>query len=221
MKVALVGRGRTGAKVAELHSQTVCFDEHHKPTVEGLQACDVIISFLPGSIFTEYIDMFVASQRPAAIGSTGFEWPASIVQTLKAQKIKWVNAHNFSLGMNLVKAMIEIIGRADKLYSDPQFSIHDIHHVHKLDSPSGTALSWQEWLGHQADITAERTGDVVGYHHLELETPVEKIKLVHEARDRAIFAQGALWTADKLLHDESLEYGLTHFSQLVKKHINI
>ena len=45
---------------------------------------------------------------------------------------------------------------------EPIFSIHDIHHTKKLDSPSGTALSWQDWLSKKASITSERVGDVVG-----------------------------------------------------------
>ena len=52
-------------------------------------------------------------------------------------------------------------------------------------------------------------------------TPVEKIKLTHEALDRAIFAQGAIWSAQKILSDNSIDTGLTHFSEIVKKHLNI
>ncbi|MBD64579.1 MAG: hypothetical protein CME62_05205 [Halobacteriovoraceae bacterium] len=221
MKVALVGSGRTGSKVAELHQDTVCFDQNNKPTLESLQACDVIICFLPGHVFTEYIDMFIASKKPCVIGSTGFVWNRTLLTQLEEKKLKWVNSHNFSLGMNLVKAMIEIMGKADKLFPGAEFSIHDIHHQHKVDSPSGTALSWKQWLDKPAKITAERTGEVIGYHHIEMKSDVEKIKITHEALDRGIFAKGALWSAERLLSDKDIAYGLTQFNNLVKKHLHV
>lgn len=221
MKVALIGAGKTGGKVAELHPKTVVFDEENPPTLEALQACDVVISFLPGPAFLEYIDLLVESKLPVVTGSTGFDWPDDIQARLKAANLKWINAHNFSLGMNIAKSMIEYLGKAQELFDDIEFKIHDIHHVHKKDAPSGTALSWQDWLGHKAEITAERTGEVVGYHHVEMITPVEKIKLTHEALDRGIFAQGALWAANKISTDNTIEMGLTHFSDVVKKHLNI
>lgn len=221
MKVALLGAGKTGSKVAKLHSQTVIFNSKNKPTVASLSDCDVVISFLAGDVFLEYIPLLIEAKIPVVTGSTGFDWPAHIETTLKENNLTWIKAHNFSLGMNLVKNMIETLGKAQQLYPEINFSIHDIHHTKKLDSPSGTALSWQDWLGTNAHITAERTGDVVGYHHIEMNAPVEKIKITHEAKDRGIFASGALWAADKLLNDSNLEPGLIHFSSLVKKHLNI
>lgn len=221
MKIALIGAGKTGGKVAELHANTIIFDENNIPTKEKLLECDVVVSFLPGPAFMEYIELLIETRLPVVTGSTGFEWPSNIQTRLQENNLKWINTHNFSLGMNIVKQMIEYLGKAKELFSEIEFSIHDIHHVHKKDAPSGTALSWQDWLGTEAEITAERTGDVVGYHHVEMKTPVEKIKLTHEALDRGIFAQGAIWSAEKILTDDSIPVGLTHFSEVVKKHLNI
>ena len=204
-----------------IHKDTVVFDENNIPTLESLKKCDVVISFLPGPAFVEYIPMLLESKLPVVTGSTGFDWPADINDSLKATGVKWINAHNFSLGMNIVKQMIEYLGKANQLFENAEFNIHDIHHVHKQDAPSGTALSWKDWLGTDAEITAERTGDVVGYHHVEMHTPVEKIKLTHEALDRGIFANGAIWSANKILTDKSIPAGLTHFSEIVKKHLDI
>jgi len=221
MKVALLGNGKTGGKVLYLHSNTEIFNRSNMPTKEKLNNCDVVISFLPGDIFVEYIPMLIESRIPVVTGSTGFKWNEQVVLTIKENHLKWVNAHNFSLGMNLVKSMIETMGKAEMLFEDVEFNIHDRHHVHKVDSPSGTALSWKDWLGHEVTITAERVGDVIGYHHIEMNTPVESIKITHEAKDRAIFARGALWAAERLVNDTTIEYGLTHFSELVKKHLKI
>lgn len=221
MKIALLGAGKTGKKVLDLHQMTTVFNTTNPPTKEQIKEYDVVISFLPGEAFVEYIPMLIESRVPVVTGSTGFSWNEQITNTLKENNLKWINSHNFSLGMNLVKSMIETMSKAEILFNDAEFNIHDRHHIHKVDSPSGTALSWKDWLGHEVNITAERVGDVIGYHHIEMHTPVESIKIVHEAKDRAIFARGALWAADKVVHDSSVEHGLTHFSELVKKHLNI
>lgn len=221
MNIALLGDGKTGSKVLDIHPTTKVFNLNNPVTIDGLKTCDVAISFLPGEAFLEVMPTLIEANIPVATGSTGFDWPDGIHETLKARKLKWVNAHNFSLGMNLVKAMVETMSKAEMLFNDAEFNIHDRHHIHKVDSPSGTALSWKDWLGHEVKITAERVGDVIGYHHLEMNTEVESIKITHEAKDRAIFARGAVWAADKLVNDETIDYGLTHFSELVNKHLDI
>ena len=60
MKIALLGAGRTGGRVSELHSDTIIFDENNKPTLEKLKECDVVVSFLPGEIFLDYIEMLIS-----------------------------------------------------------------------------------------------------------------------------------------------------------------
>lgn len=221
MKVALLGAGKTGGKVAELHSNTVIFNSKNQPTIEKIRACDIVISFLDGEVFQTYIPLLIEAKKPVITGSTGFEWSPSSIKQINENQITWVRAHNFSLGMNIVKSMITTLSKAKELYNDAQFSIHDIHHTQKLDSPSGTAISWKEWLGEDAKITAERTGDIVGYHHLEMESAVEKIKITHEAKDRAIFASGALWAAKRIFQAPSEQLGLIEFSTLVNKHLKI
>ena len=221
MKVALLGSGKTGGKVAELHKDTTIFDSKNKPDLEALRECDVVISFLTGDVFLDYIPMLLDAKIPVVTGSTGFHWPRGIHQQLEDLQLKWIKAHNFSLGMNLVKVMIEILSKAKDLYPNANYAIHDIHHINKKDSPSGTALSWQEWLGNEATITADRTGDVVGYHHIQMECDVEKIKITHEAKDRSIFASGALWAANKLINDPEIPCGLNDFNKIVSKHLDI
>lgn len=221
MKIALLGAGKTGGKVLELHQNTIVFNSKNKPTVAGLRECDIVISFLSGDVFKEYIPILIESKLPVITGTTGFEWDQEHISKISKEKLIWVRAHNFSLGMNIVKSMIETLSKSTELYDDINFSIHDIHHTKKLDSPSGTAISWSQWLGKEANITAERTGDVVGYHHLEMDSPMEKIKITHEAKDRAVFASGAIWAAKKVLNDKTIQPGLMDFSSLVKKHLNI
>ena len=222
MKIGLLGTGKTGQKVADRHPDTISFNSANPPSADKLKDCDVVISFLPGDAFKEYIPLLIESKKFVITGSTGFEWEKSVVNKINNEKITWVKAHNFSLGMNLVKAMIETLSKATSLYPDADFFIHDIHHTKKLDAPSGTALSWEHWLGKKAEISSERIGDVIGYHHLEMKSHLEHIKITHEAQDRGMFAAGALWAAKKIFENKQWQNcGLIDFSTLVNKSLNI
>ncbi len=221
MKIALLGAGKTGKKVADLHPDTIIFNTSNPLSMEALQECNIVISFLPGDAFIQYIPLLIESKKPVITGSTGFEWEQTWISKINEESLTWIRGHNFSLGMNLVKSMIEILAKATELYPKAQFSIHDIHHTQKLDSPSGTAISWKKWLNQEAKITAERTGDVVGYHHLEMESEVEKIKITHEAKDRAIFASGAIWAAQQIVASPEKYKGLINFDNLVKDILDI
>lgn len=223
MKIALLGIGKTGGKVHEIMDQKkmdyTLFHSHYLPTLETLKGHHVIISFLPGEAFLNYLPLLLESKIPVICGSTGMNWPVHFEETLKSQSLKWIYATNFSLGMNLVHQMILIMKEAEKIFSDYKFSLHEVHHTKKLDSPSGTALSWKKWAGHEMEVTSERRGDVAGIHELKLSTPYEEITLKHEALDRKIFASGALYAADKILNDPSILPGLHLFQDIVQKEL--
>ena len=232
LKLALLGRGKTGSKVIDLVNQEnesrkeagfsielTTFHRQKPPTFEDLKSKDVILSFLPGEPFKELIPLLIEVEKPVVTGSTGFSWPSDLGESLKSKNLTWVYGSNFALGMNLVKEVIEIMGKANQLFDrEPNFSIHDIHHTKKLDSPSGTALSWQDWLSKKASITSERVGDVVGIHELSLKTKFENISLRHEALDRKVFAHGALWASKRILKG-SWPSGLLPFSEIAKKEL--
>ena len=222
MKVALLGTGKTGGKVLELlkPEEVTGFDESNPPTLEQLQAHDVAISFLPGPALLGYLDLLLESGLPLASGSTGLEWPAEIDGKLKKNGQAWITASNFSLGMNLIHDMIKVFGKAPQLFADYQFQMKEIHHIHKKDKPSGTALSWQKWLGQPVDITSIREGDNPGEHELVLVTSYEDISLKHQAKDRRIFAEGAIWTAKRLLKND-IPPGLHDLSSIMKQELKI
>lgn len=222
MKVALLGSGRTGGKVLELldAKQVTAFNHEHPPTLQKLKGHDVIISFLPGPVFAGYIDLLIESGLPVVTGSTGFNWPEDVDARLKAAKVTWVTASNFSLGMNLVHGMIKVLAKAPQLFDEFSFKLHEIHHIHKKDQPSGTSLSWQKWLGQDVDITSARDGDNPGDHKLTLVTKYEDISVQHQAKDRRIFAEGALWTANKVLSG-TIEPGLHNLSEVMERELKI
>ena len=180
----------------------------------------MIVSFLPGEAFHALIPVLLETKKPVVTGSTGFSWPSQFDKTLQEKKLTWIHATNFSLGVVVLKQLIERLHQVDHLFKDKTLSIHEVHHTKKLDAPSGTALSMKEWLDEPCNITSERTGDVVGLHTLTLETNGEILRLVHEAKDRTLFAEGALWAANYITKNK-MEPGLFAFQKVVENHLSL
>jgi 4-hydroxy-tetrahydrodipicolinate reductase len=203
MKIAVIGAGKTGGEVVNLLDQDQLvgpFDTENPPTAQKLQPADAAVIFVPGAAVDDLLEILLEAGIPAAWGSTGYEWPQEALDAeLKKRKMKWVRASNFSLGMHIARRCLQMIGRGSEMLDHPVFSIHEIHHTGKKDAPSGTALSWEQWLGREAEITSKREGDIKGIHQLDMKTDFESILLQHEAHDRAIFAQGALWAVEQLM----------------------
>jgi len=208
MNIAVIGTGKTGGKVVELLGDecSEAFDENNQPTVEKLKQSGAVIIFVPGDAVPDIIDDVLEAGIPAAWGSTGYEWPDDLDEQVKAHDTKWVLASNFSLGMNVIRKSIQTISAASAILKDPEFHIHEVHHVHKKDAPSGTALSWKEWLAKDAEVTSAREGDVKGIHKLTVKTGTEEITLKHKALDRALFAEGAIWAAKQLVENSDIQF---------------
>lgn len=218
MKIAILGRGKTGSKVNEVALEqgyeTTVFHSQNTPTLEAIKGHDVIISFLPGPALASYLDIIKKTGLPVVSGSTGHDFS-------QIKDITWVQGHNYALGMNIVREMIAVLSHSKNILGDDySCHIHEVHHTKKLDSPSGTALRWQQWSGLAGDITSERTGDVVGDHIITVKTKTEEITLRHQALDRKIFAEGALWMAKKLLKNP-MNHGFYWFENIVQSELNI
>ncbi len=211
MKIAVIGTGKTGSEVVKLLNKDQIvgpFDTGNPPTVEKLKSADAAIIFVPGSAVDDVKEIVLSAEIVAAWGSTGYNWQDDQLNAeLKDRGLKWMRASNFSLGMNVVRRCLRIIGKGSEILNEPQFSIHEIHHTAKQDAPSGTALSWEQWLGREAAITSERKGDIKGIHRLTMQTASESVQLEHEAHNRAVFAEGALWAVHQLT-DKSREAGI-------------
>jgi 4-hydroxy-tetrahydrodipicolinate reductase len=221
MKIALLGNGKTGSKVLELaQGEVEVFDSKNTATFEKLVRHDVIVSFLPGEAFESLIPVLLETKKPVVTGSTGFKWPLDFDKTLQDKNVAWIYATNFSLGVVVLKQLIERLHQVDQLFTEKTLTIHEVHHTKKLDAPSGTALSMKEWLKEPCEITSERTGDVVGLHTLTLETKGEILRLEHEAKNRTLFAEGALWAANYITKNK-MESGLHAFQKVVEKHLSL
>jgi 4-hydroxy-tetrahydrodipicolinate reductase len=221
MKIALLGQGKTGSYVLEVARDKAYeiqgFSRENPPKLEDLQNSDVVISFLPAAGFESYMPLLLEAKTPVVTGTTGIELSAEFSQKLSSNKLHWLHAHNFALGMNLIHQMINQLKSGKNLFSDVNVHIHEVHHTKKIDAPSGTALSWKEWIGGEPEVTSKRTGDVVGDHQLVFETSSERITIRHEALNRRIFAEGAVWAAETLLKNkEKLQPKLYTLNQLTE-----
>ncbi len=188
--------------------------------VSVFQAADVAIDFTIPAATAAHADMAAANGTALVIGTTGLgpEEEARVRAAAVAVPVVW--APNMSLGVNLMFALTEQVARS--LGEDWDIEIVEMHHKHKVDAPSGTALglgraaargrgvdldqvSQRARDGHTGARRAGdigfatlRGGDVVGEHSVIFATEGERIELIHKAGARAIFARGAvraaLWT---------------------------
>jgi 4-hydroxy-tetrahydrodipicolinate reductase len=223
MKIAVIGKGKTGGHLLPLIPTADCigpFGKSNPPTPENLQPADVGVVFVPGDAFLELLPLLLESKKPMVIGATGMEWPKDLDQELTKRGSAWVHATNFSLGVQLFRQLIKTANRLQSSLPHFTAALLDIHHTKKLDAPSGTAKSLAAWSDFPVEISARREGDVVGFHELTLTFPQETIKISHNAHDRALFAQGALDVA-KLWIKKPLGDGLhplEHLMDHLEKH---
>jgi 4-hydroxy-tetrahydrodipicolinate reductase len=138
------------------------------------------------------------SKVPLVVGATGWTTEESEELEAAARKTPILRAANFSLGVQICRMTLQSWREFPEL-ANWRVSIRDLHHTGKKDAPSGTALSLREALGREVEIVSLREGDIFGIHEIRLESDSEKLTLIHEAKSRAVFAEGALETAFRLV----------------------
>jgi 4-hydroxy-tetrahydrodipicolinate reductase len=205
VRLALVGMGKMGRQLEALAPErgfevVATLDSHDPaPTRAALRDAEVAVEFTQPDAATANVRTLVAAGCPVVVGTTGWydELPALERHVADAGgAMLW--AANFSLGVNL---LLELAREAGRLLAGTAFDAHlvEVHHAAKKDAPSGTAVvlgrAVEEGLGHAVPVTSVRTGSVPGTHTLVFDAPFEQIRLEHEARDRRVFAEGALVAA--------------------------
>lgn len=142
---------------------------------------------------------------PLVTGTTGLDATQQASLDQAARTIPLLASPNFSPGVNALLALLE---QARSLLPDVQHvDLLDVHHVHKKDAPSGTALALAGALAPlKVDIESVREGEVVGDHAVTLHLPGETLSLGHHAEDRRIFALGAVKAAAWLLRQPPGRY---------------
>ena len=156
-----------------------------------VERCDVVIDFSRPELTVELAAACGAARRPLVSGTTGLDDAAWRAVEAAAQRTPVVYAANFSVGVTLLRHLVA--EAADTL--DWPVEIFDAHHKGKIDAPSGTALALGAEIGRPVEYASEREGDTVGFHEVRFDGPGERLRLGHEALDRAIFARGALRAA--------------------------
>lgn len=169
------------------------------PALAELPEFDVAIDFSSPEGFDAVLALCLQRKKPLVSGTTGLS--AAQFQSLKqaGEQIPALWASNYSLGVAVLNRLVAQAGQWLKHW---QLDILESHHIHKKDAPSGTALSLGETAraatGTEPVYHSMRCGDVVGEHTVQFTGHGERIELVHRATNRDIFAQGALFAAEKI-----------------------
>ena len=213
MRIALIGAGKMSRAVASLapdrgHEITAMIASAGNRGGEGLSRSslgdpDVAIEFTTPSAALPNVMACVQYGIPVVVGTTGWYQHLPVATSAANDRggaFLW--APNFALGVNV---FLEVVRRAAALLDvDGYFDAHvlETHHAAKKDAPSGTAKAIVQAAASDTwrdlPVTSVRLGNVPGTHEVIFDAPFEQVRLVHEARDRRVFADGALRAAEWL-----------------------
>ena len=209
-----------------------------KPTknhVEAFKKTSVIIDFTVPKCTIEILKIASKLKKRVVIGTTGFSNKDEVLIKKFARKIPILKAGNMSLGVNLLIYLTEIASKS--LGKDFLSKIYEVHHKHKIDYPSGTALMLgkgisdgqnknlsnlmgKKYLNKKSfpyskkiNFNSIRKGEVIGEHEVKFSSGKEIVTLNHESFDRALYSEGALTAAAWLM---SKKAGLYSMRDLLK-----
>jgi 4-hydroxy-tetrahydrodipicolinate reductase len=209
LRVAIVGPGRMGAAVAELARSSgaeVVANIGADSAIDrdSLRGAEVAIEFTEPSAAPANILACVRAGCPVVCGTTGWYGELDAVGTLVRENrgaLLW--SSNFSLGVHALNSLLAQAGRIFATLPGFEAALVETHHSAKKDAPSGTARMLQktfsEGWGSDVPVTSVRVGSVPGTHTLIIDGAFEQIVVSHEARDRRVFAEGALVAAGWLV----------------------
>ena len=203
MKVVISGYGRMGHMVeAALQRRGIelaCASEDVCSVPDEVARESVVIDFTTPEAFRANYPTIARKFKAAVIGTTGWnDIQADVYAAFKAAGTPMIWASNFSIGVNAFFAAVE---KACLVLKGQGYTpaVEEIHHIHKLDAPSGTAKSIgkiiADTLGQEPEITAQRIGEVPGIHTATFLSEVDKLTFTHEAFSRQGFAEGAVVAA--------------------------
>ncbi len=219
MKIALVGYGKMGHiidDIATKRGHEVVARLNETPTFENLNNPDVVIEFSNPEVAFTNIKVCLEHQIPVICGTTGWLDQKPEIQGIALQnKSAFLYGSNFSLGVNLFFALNEKLAGLMKDFSEYSVQLEEIHHTHKKDAPSGTAISlaegiikndkrfdaWklEETQNKNLGIFALREDEVPGTHSVFYKSEVDEIEIKHTAYNRNGFALGAVVAAEWII----------------------
>ena len=227
MKIALIGYGKMGKELEKLalsrgHEIVCIIDINNQEDFESeaFKSADVAIEFTnPIVAYNNYMRTFKAGVKLVS-GSTGWmdEHGEEIKHLCKEEGKTLFWASNFSLGVVIFSAVNKYLAKIMNQFPVYDVTMNETHHIHKMDAPSGTAITLAEgilenldrkdrWVKEEAanadelPIHSIREGEVCGIHSIRYESAADSITITHDAKNRDGFVLGAIlaaeYTADK------------------------
>ena len=216
MKIALVGYGKMGKIIDEIATQRnheIVARLNESPTSENLNNADVVIEFSNPEVAFNNIKTCLENNIPVICGTTGWLDQKPEIEKIAAENnTAFLYGSNFSLGVNLFFALNEKLADLMKNFPEYNVQLEEIHHTHKKDAPSGTAISLAEGIikndqrfeGWKLEETKEkelgifaiREDEVPGTHSVFYKSSVDEIEIKHTAYSRNGFALGAVIAAE-------------------------
>ena len=221
MKIALIGYGKMGKTIEQIalnrgHQIVSIVDINNPEEFQSanFKSADVAIEFTtPATAFDNYMKSFAAGV-PVVSGTTGWlDRIGEIKEKFEKEGKTFFYASNFSIGVNIFFALNKYLAKIMNNFPSYNISMTETHHIHKLDAPSGTAITLAEGIIENVDrkdrwtletaeqptdlpIHAIREGEVPGIHEVTYESDVDYISIKHDAKSRAGFALGAVVAAE-------------------------
>ena len=223
MKLALIGYGKMGRAIEQIalqrrHEIVSVIDINNLSDFESdkFKSAEVAIEFTrPETAYQNYLKCFENS-IPVVSGTTGWLDKLDEIKALCSKNCGFFYASNFSVGVNIFFAVNKYLAKIMDGFNQYEVSMEEVHHIHKLDAPSGTGISLAEDIIAEMDrktnwvnevptndselfIKSVRRGEVPGIHEVTYESDVDEIKIYHSAKSRTGFALGAVLAAEYMV----------------------
>ena len=207
-RILIIGHGRMGQLVekhAAEHRCQVAGIIRRGDLISPASYADVAIDFSTADAVASNLVALADAGINVVIGTTGWQArEAELRRVAATYRIGVLASANFAVGLHIFR---RTVARAAAQFAmQPSYGawINDVHHVHKKDAPSGTALLLKDAMtragyAREITVTSERVGEVPGTHTVGFDGPADSVTFTHTVRDRAVFAHGAL-DAARWLH---------------------
>ncbi len=224
MNIALMGYGKMGKTIEQVLQQNptnphtishrINSQNSQDISVADLARADVVIEFSKPDTAVDNIIKAFEAQVPVICGTTAWLHQLNAVKAACAkQETAFFYASNFSIGVNIFFEVNKKLAQLTNGRSEYKLQIDEIHHLQKLDAPSGTSISLakdiiaqheakEKWVNHKSDevnilpIISHRLVDVAGTHIITCQSEIDTIVLKHTAHSREGFAKGAIMAAE-------------------------
>jgi 4-hydroxy-tetrahydrodipicolinate reductase len=218
MKIALLGYGKMGKVIENIaleRGHEIVLKKGSADSFDGLLNADVAIDFSVPTSAVNHISACLNNTIPVISGTTGWlENYAEMENLCQEKNGSFIYGSNFSLGVNIFFELNNYLAKMMKNLKDYNVSMEEIHHLQKLDAPSGTAISlangiiensaYTNWTLDQAStneiyIDAKRIENIPGTHSVFYDSKVDQIEIKHTAHSREGFALGSVIAAEWLI----------------------